>query len=144
MGKHEDVSEATRAEVRDDWVVTRCISRTAQKFGLTNQVVKQIIHDAAVFASLPETIKADISGEVRRLQIMMDRYWPDAMNGDKKAAELWRKLGVDLRILTGWQAPASSGFHLSVNVAQVTSCSAKLEELLNNLMSLPARQPTPK
>ena len=68
---------------------------------------------------------------------MMDRYWPDAMNGDKKAAELWRKLGVDLRLLTGWQAPASSGFHLSVNVAQVTSGSARLEELLNNLMALP-------
>jgi len=69
--------------------------------------------------------------------MMMDRYWPHAMNGDKKAAELWRKLGVDLRLLTGWQAPASSGFHLSVNVAQVTSGSARLEELLNNLMALP-------
>src|SRR5262245_39967526 len=44
---------------------------------------------------------------------------------------------VDLRVLTGWQAPASSGFHLSVNVAQVTTGSAKLEELLNNLTALP-------
>jgi hypothetical protein len=31
-----------------------------------------------------------------------------------------------------------SGFDLSVNVAQVTTGSAKLEELLNNLMALPA------
>jgi hypothetical protein len=34
MGKHDEIgeiSEATRAEVRDDWVVTRCVSRTAQK-----------------------------------------------------------------------------------------------------------------
>jgi hypothetical protein len=38
-------------------------------------VVKQIICDTAVFASLPENIKADIAGEVRRLQMMMDRYW---------------------------------------------------------------------
>jgi hypothetical protein len=75
-------------------------------------------------ASLPENVKADIASEVRRLQMVMDRYWPDAMADDKKAAELWRKLGVDLRILTGWQAPASAGFHLSVNVAQVTSGSA--------------------
>jgi hypothetical protein len=141
MGAHEEfheLSEVTRAEVRDDWVVTRCVSRTAQKFGLSNKQVKQIIYDAAVFASLPENVKTDIASEVRRLQMMMGRYWPDAMNGDKKAAELWRKLGVDLRLLTGWQAPASSGFHLSVNVAQVTSGSAKLEELLNSLMALPA------
>ena len=61
--------------------------------------MKQIIYDAAVFASLPENVKTDIAGKVRRLQMMMmDRYWPDAMNGDKKAAELWRKLGVDLRL----------------------------------------------
>jgi hypothetical protein len=100
MGKNEEISEATRAEVRDDWVVTRGVSRTAQKFGVTNQAVKQIIYDAAVFAGLPENVKADIASEVRRLQRMMDRYWPDAMNGDKKAAELWRKLGVDLRLLT--------------------------------------------
>jgi hypothetical protein len=140
MGKHEEIgeiSEATRAEVRDDRVVTRYVSRTAQKFGLNNPAVKQIIYDAAVFASLPENVRADISGEVRRLQMMMDRYWPDTMGGDKKAAELWRKLGVDLRILTGWQAPASSGFHLSVNVAQVTTGSAKLEELLNRISALP-------
>ena len=115
MGKHEEISEAARAEVGDDWVVTRCISRTAQKFGLTNQVVKQIIYDAAVFASLPENIKADIASEVRRLQMMMDRYWPDAMVGDKKAAELRCKLGVDLRLLG----------------------SAKLEELLNRISALP-------
>jgi hypothetical protein len=62
MGKHEEISEATRAEVGDDWVVTRCVSRTAQKFGLTNQAVKQIIYDAAVFASLPENVKAAIDG----------------------------------------------------------------------------------
>jgi hypothetical protein len=140
MGAHEEISEATRAEVRDDWVVTRSVTRTAQKFGLANKAVKQIIHDAAVLANPPENIKADIAGEVRRLQMMMDRYWPDAMAGDKKAAELWRKLGVDLRVLTGWQAPASSGFHLSVNVAQVTTGSAKLEALLNNLAALPAPQ----
>jgi len=41
--------------------VTRGVSRTAQKFGLTNQAVKQIIFDAAVFASLPENAKADIA-----------------------------------------------------------------------------------
>ena len=89
MGKHEEIgeiSEATRAEVRDDWVVTRCVSRTAQKFGLANKAVKQIIYDAAVFASLPKTVKCDIDAEVRRLQMMMDRYWPDAMAGDKRAA----------------------------------------------------------
>jgi hypothetical protein len=91
----------------------RNVARTAQKFGLTNQAVKQVIHDAAVFAGLPENIKADIHGEVR-------------------------KLGVDLRILTGWQAPASSGFHLSVNVAQVTTGSAKLEELVKDLKALPS------
>jgi hypothetical protein len=61
MGKHQEISGATRAEVRDDWVVTRSVSRTAQKFGLTNQAVKQIIYDAAVFASLPENVKADIA-----------------------------------------------------------------------------------
>ena len=61
MGKHEEISEATRAEARDDWVVTRCVSRTAQKFGLTNQAVKQIIFDAAVFASLPENVKEDLA-----------------------------------------------------------------------------------
>jgi hypothetical protein len=137
MGVCEEISEATRSDVRDDWVVTRCVSRTAQKFRITNQAVKQIIYDAATFAALPETIRADIHAEVRRLQLLMDRYWPDAMNGDKKAAELWRKLGCDLRILTGWQAPAASGFHLSVNVAHVTTGSAKLEALLNNLMALP-------
>ena len=58
MGKHEDVSEATRAEVRDDWVVTRCISRTAQKFGLTNQAVKQIICDAAAFSGAAKELNA--------------------------------------------------------------------------------------
>jgi hypothetical protein len=138
MGKHEDISEATRADVCDDWVVTRSLRRTAEKFGLTIKAVKQIVFDAAAVSRLPENMKADIAGEVRRLQMMMDRYWPDAMAGDKKAAELWRRLGVDLRLLTGWQAPASSGFHLSVNVAQVTSGSAKLEQLLNDLMALPA------
>jgi hypothetical protein len=141
MGRYEEVhelSDATRAEVRDNWVVTRCISTTAKKFGLTNQAVKQVIYDAAVFASIPETIKCDIDAEVRRLQMAMDVLWPRVQQGELKAIEVWRKLGVDLRILTGWQAPASSGFHLSINVAQVTSGSAKLEELLNNLMSLPA------
>jgi hypothetical protein len=68
-----------------------------------------------VFASLPENIKADIASEVRRLQMMMDRYWPGAMVGDKKAAELWCKLGVDLRLLG----------------------SAKVEELLNRISALP-------
>jgi hypothetical protein len=138
MGVHEEINEVTRADVRDDWVVSRSLRRTAEKFGLTIKAVKQIVFDAAAFSALPENIKADIHGEVRRLQLMMDRYWPDAMAGDKKAAELWRKLGVDLRILTGWQAPASSGFRLSVNVAQVTTGQAKLEELLNNLTALPA------
>jgi len=137
MGAHEGISEATRAQVRDDWVVTRCISTTAKKFGLDNKAVKQVIHDAAVFASLPENIKADIHGEVRRLQIAMDVLWPRVLDGELKAIETWRKLGVDLRILTGWQAPASSGFHLSVNVAQVTTGSAKLEELLDSLKALP-------
>ena len=47
MAKHEELSGATRGEVRDDWVVTRCVSRSAQKFGLANQAVKQIIYDAA-------------------------------------------------------------------------------------------------
>jgi hypothetical protein len=113
MGKQGDKrGDAGRGA---DWVVTRCISRTAQKFGLANQVVKQIIHDPAVFASLPENIKADIASEVRRLQMMMDRYWPDAMVGDKKAAELWCKRGVDLRLLG----------------------SAKLEEPLNRISALP-------
>ena len=37
-----------------------------------------------------------------------------------------------------WQAPISSGFHLSVNVAQVTTGSAKLEQLLDSLTALPA------
>ena len=40
MGAHEEfheISEATKAEVRDDWVVTRCVSRTAQKFGLATR-----------------------------------------------------------------------------------------------------------
>jgi len=142
MGRHEEVHElcdATRAEVRDEWVVTRCISTTAKKFGLTNQVVKRIIYDAAVFTSLPETVKCDIDAEVRRLlQMAMDVVWPRVMQGELKATEVWRKLGVDLRLLTGWQAPASSGFHLAVNVAQVTSGSAKLEKLLNDLMALPA------
>jgi hypothetical protein len=41
--------------------VTRCVSRTAQKFGLTNQALKQIIYDAAVFASLLENVKTDIA-----------------------------------------------------------------------------------
>ena len=104
------------------------------------KAVKQVIHDAAVFASLPENIKADIHGEVRRLQIAMDVLWPRVLEGELKAVEAWRKLGVDLRILTGWQAPASSGFHLSVNVAQVTTGSAKLEELLNSLAALPPPQ----
>jgi hypothetical protein len=138
MGKHEEISEVTRADVHDDWVVTRSLHRTADKFGLTTKAVKQIIFDAAAVSRLPENVRSDISAEVRRLQMLMDRYWPDAMAGDKKAAELWRKLGVDLRILTGWQAPASSGFHLSIGVAQVTTGSAKLEELLNDLMALPA------
>jgi hypothetical protein len=138
MGKHEEVSDATRGDVLDDWIVSRNVGRTAEKFGLGTREVRRIIHDAAVFSRLPETVRIDIHGEVRRLQMLMDRYWPDAMAGDKKAAELWRKLGIDLRVLTGWQAPASSGFHLSVNVAQVTTGSAKLEELLNNLMALPA------
>jgi hypothetical protein len=143
MGKHEeirDLSEATRANVRDDWVVTRCVSKTAPRFGITNQAVKQVIADAATFASLPETVKCDIHAEVRRLQIAMDVLWPRVMQGELKAVEAWRKLGVDLRILTGWQAPASSGFHLSVNTVQVTRGSAKLEELLNNLMALPPPQ----
>jgi hypothetical protein len=61
MGKREEIGEATRAEIRDDWVVTRCVSRTAQKFELTNQAVKQIIYDAAAFAGLPENVKADIA-----------------------------------------------------------------------------------
>jgi hypothetical protein len=141
MGLHKEISEATRADVRDDWVVTRSLRRTAEKFGLTIKAVKRIVFDAAAVSRLPENVRADISGEVRRLQLMMDRYWPDAMNGDKKAAELWRTLGCDLRLLAGWQAPASSGFHLSVNTVQVTSGSAKLEELLNNLMALPPPHP---
>jgi hypothetical protein len=90
MGKHEEIreiSEATRAEVRDDWVVTPCVSRTAQKFGLANQAVKQIIYDAAVFASLPETVKCDIDAEVRRLQMAMDVLWPRVMQGELKAVE---------------------------------------------------------
>lgn len=138
MGVHEEICEATRGDILDDWIVSRNVGRTAQKFGLPTKEVKRVIHDAAVVSRLPENVKADIHGEVRRLEMLMDRYWPDAMAGDKKAAELWRKLGVDLRLLTGWQAPASSGFHLSVNVAAVTTGSAKLEALLNNLAALPA------
>jgi hypothetical protein len=138
MGKHQEIPEATRRDVRDDWVVTRCISTTAKKFGITNEAVKQVIADAAVFSALPETIKSDIHAEVRRLQIAMDVLWPRVLAGELKAIDRWRKLGVDLRVLTGWQAPASSGFHLSVNVAQVTTGSAKLEELLNSLTALPA------
>jgi hypothetical protein len=138
MSKHEEIGEATRGDVLDDWIVSRNVGRTAEKFGLKTEEVRKLIHDAAVLSRLPEAVRIDIHGEVRRLQMLMDRYWPDAMNGDKKSAELWRKLGVDLRVLTGWQAPTSSGFHLSVNVAQLTSGSAKLEELLNNLMALPA------
>jgi hypothetical protein len=137
MGPHEEISEATRGDFLDCWIVSRNVGRTAEKFGLPTKEVKRVIHDAAVVSRLPESVKADIHGEVRRLQMMMDRYWPDAMAGDKKAAELWRKLGVDLRLLTGWQAPASSGFRMSVNVAQVTSGSAKLEELLNRISALP-------
>jgi hypothetical protein len=102
MGLHEEISEATRAEVRDHWVASRSIPRTARKFGLDHRAVKQIIVDAAVFASLPETVKYGTNAEVRRLQMLMDRHWPDAINGDRKAAELWRKLGCDLRVLTGW------------------------------------------
>jgi hypothetical protein len=51
MGKHEEISEATRAEVRDDWVVTRGVSRTAQKFGLTNQAVKPLFRALRPFRS---------------------------------------------------------------------------------------------
>jgi hypothetical protein len=105
---------------------------------LATKNVRSIVDDAARVARLPENVKADIHGEVVRLQKAMDVLWPRVMAGELKAVEVWRKLGVDLRLLTGWQAPASSGFHLSVNVAQVTSGSAKLEELLNNLMALPA------
>jgi hypothetical protein len=69
--------------------------------------VQQIIYDAAALASLPETVKCDISAEVRRLQMAMDVLWPRVQEGELKAIEVWRKLGVDLRLLTGWQAPAS-------------------------------------
>jgi hypothetical protein len=120
--KHGGISEATRGDVLDDWIVSRNVGRTAEKFGLETKE-----HDAAVFSRLPETVRIDIHGEVLRLQTAMDILWPRVLKGELKDIEVWRRLGVDLRLLTGWQAPASSGFHLSVNVAQVTSGSAKFE-----------------
>ena len=80
---------------------------------------------------------SDIAGERRRLEIAMDTLWPAVKAGDRKVIETWRKLGSDLRLLNGWIAPPSSGFHVSVNVAQVTSGSTKLEALLDSLMALP-------
>ena len=138
MGAREDIAEATRSDVLSDWIASRCISTTADRFGLPTKAVRSIVDDAARVARLPENVKADIHGEVLRLQKAMDVLWPRVMDGELRAIETWRKLGVDLRLLTGWQAPASSGFHLSVNVAQVTTGSAKLEALLDSLMALPA------
>jgi hypothetical protein len=60
MGKYEEISEVTRADVGDDWVVTRSLHRTADKFGLTTKAVKQIVFDAAAVARLPENVKATL------------------------------------------------------------------------------------
>jgi hypothetical protein len=120
------ITNRPRHEIPDTPEVSRRLGRHPLRLAHRTEVPAQ------------QSIKCDIDAEVRRLQMAMDVLWPRVMQGELKAVEVWRKLGVDLRILTGWQAPASSGFHLSVNVAKVTTGSAKLEELLNNLAALPA------
>jgi hypothetical protein len=140
MGLHEDISEATRGDVLDDWIISRNVGRTAEKFGLPTKEVRKLIHDAAIVSRLPETVRIDIHAEVRRLQIAMDTLWPRVLRGELKAIEVWRRLGVSLHALVGWVAPANSGFHLSVNSVTVTTGSAKLEQLLDSLMALPPPQ----
>jgi hypothetical protein len=60
MGMHEEISEVTRADVRDAWVVTRCVSTTAKKFGLTNQIGSLRLHGGRMFFEAPEPVHRGI------------------------------------------------------------------------------------
>jgi hypothetical protein len=43
MGVHEEIIEATRADVLDDWIAAQSISRMAQRFGLPTKDVGTIV-----------------------------------------------------------------------------------------------------
>ena len=134
----DEVDEASRKAIVDHWIETRSARKTAAHFNIEPRTVRRAIYEAAKISRLPESVATDIAGERRRLEIAMDVLWPAVKAGDRKSIETWRKLGSDLRLLNGWIAPPSSGFHLSVNVAQVTSGSARLEALHDSLTALPA------
>jgi hypothetical protein len=134
------VDEASREAIVDHWINTRSARKTAAHFGIAPATVRSAVYEAARISRLPETVASDIAGERRRLEIAMDTLWPAVKAGDRKTIETWRKLSAYLRLLNGWIAPPSAGFHVSVNTVQIASGSAKLEALLNDLVALPPPQ----